>query len=167
EGTLLNSIFRRLISECREFKYGEWSYFDPRFGDIGWFMEEGVFMETVCSFDRFSREITPFLSSFGVAPDVFGELLRYQRFTLLMPGMTHASAEFDYDFYSYFSRALIGERCPLEKKRTRISVKIAEPVSDWKEYALKIMLRGKKKGRPLIVNDRENVEISYPNGEGQ
>ncbi|MBQ9880827.1 MAG: B12-binding domain-containing radical SAM protein [Clostridia bacterium] len=167
EGTLLNSIFRRLISECREFKYGEWSYFDPRFGDIGWFMEEGVFMETVCSFDRFSREITPFLSSFGVAPDVFGELLRYQRFTLLMPGMTRASAEFDYDFYSYFNRALIGERSRLEKKRTRISVKIAEPVSDWKEYALKIMLRGKKKGRPLIVNDRENVEISYPNGEGQ
>lgn len=163
KGTRLNKLFENIKRDCSSFSNGEWSYYNEKFGNIGWFLEEGVFMEIICEFDLFWDEILPFLKSLNIKEEVFTELLKFQRFAIRLPNQEFACEDFKYDFCKYIDN-VIAEYQPLEKRANHIEVRIPNPVYSWRDYARKVMLFAKRRGDTLIINDRRTVNITYKEG---
>ena len=162
EGTLLHELVERLRAWGKDLSKGEWAYVNEKFGDVGWYFDEGLFMEIAANFDRYREEILPFLSGFGIEEDVFRELCRYQFFVIRRVGQTHETGTFRYDFYSYFQTMDAQDFPPLKKRETKLDVAIPDPVDNWFDYGKRVMLFAKKKGATLIVTDPANVTVSYP-----
>lgn len=161
EGTFLNSLFESFRKECSDFSNGEWSYYNEKYGEIGWFLEEGAFLEIVSDYETFWAEIIPFLKSFNIDEEIFEQLVRFQKFVIRLPGQEKVSAEFEYDFYEYFRHAVLPVSKPLEKRCNTIKVNIPAPVYNWKDYARKVMLFAKRRGDTIIINDKKNMVIDY------
>ena len=161
EGVFLHEMLVRFRAWGADLSKGEWAYVNEKFGDVGWYFDEGLFMEIASNYERFWEEIVSFLSGFGIEPSVFGELCRYQRFAIRLLGQKEESARFAYDFYSYFSTTESADYAPLQKRDTVITVTVPQPVDNWFDYGKRVMLFGKKKGAPIRVSDKKNVTVSY------
>lgn len=161
DDTFLNRLFTRLNAMCLDIETGEWTYSDPRFGETGWFLEEGAFMELVYDYDRFWDEITPFLASFGIEDKVYKELLYYQKSIIRLPEQDTVVLELTYDFYHYFLNILTNNYQLLEAKANILTVKIENKVADWKEYAKHIMLFAKRRGDTVITTAQKNIQVEY------
>ncbi len=165
EGTFLNRLFRRFEAECRDLSHGEWTYVSEEFGDIGWYYDEGLFMETAKHYDEFWREIPAFLASLGLEPEMLAELSRFQRTMIRLTNQAHVREHFAYDFVPYFLSALELKPVPLEKRGNTVDIVIPNPVYDWHEYSRKVMLFAKKKSATLLFKDIQNIiEITYDEG---
>ena len=165
ENTFLNELFNRFKEQCSDFSNGEWSYYNEKFGDIGWFLEEGAYMEIVANYDIFWKEIIPFLKEFDIAPEIFDELTKFQKFVIRLPEQEKISCEFKYDFYNYFHNALSQSYKPLEAKKNKIEVDLPNPVYNWKDYARKIVLFAKRRGDTIVINEKKYLTVTY--GENQ
>ena len=161
EGTFLNKLFVSLSTQCSDFSNGEWSYYNEKFGNIGWFLEEGAYMEIVSEFDTFWDEIVPFLKKFNIKEEVFSELLKYQKSVIRLPFQKQVSIELRYDFYRYFNCIVSGEYMPLIKVTNNIRVTIPNPVYSWEDYARQVVLYAKRRGDTIITSDKKYLEIKY------
>jgi putative methyltransferase len=161
DGTFLQRLFARFRSRLSDLSLGEWTYYDPKFGKMGWYYEEGLFMEIASEFETFWDEIMPFLRTFPVPEDVFLQLTAYQKFVVRLVGQKHLCKTFDYDFYTYFENAINMRPTPLQKRKMTIGIDVREPVDSWETYALRVMLYAKKKGATLYTNDKEALSVSY------
>lgn len=162
EGTFIHRLFQRFEAECRDLSHGEWTYVSDEFGDIGWYYDEGLFMEVAKHYEEFWREIPPFLASLGLEARMLEELSRYQKFIIRLTDQEHVTAHFDYDFTPYFLSALEGKQVPLEEKGNTLDIVIPNPVHNWHDYSRKVMLFAKKKSATLLIKDLQNiVTITY------
>lgn len=159
KGTRINQIFERTKKECSDFSNGEWSYYNPKFGEIGWFLEEGIYMEIICEFDSFWNDIIPFLKRFDIEEGIFNELLSFQKFTVRLPNQEKLSKEFEYDFIEYFDKVLYDYN-KLKKSKIRIDITIPNPVYDWKTYAREVMLFAKRRGDTIVINDKRYMNVT-------
>lgn len=159
--TRLNQIFESIHRQCCDLSNGEWTYYSQKFGDVGWYLEEGAFMELISEYELFWEEILPFLKQFELENEIFEELLKYQKFSIKLPRQSFMHSEFQYDFYNYFNRALSDEYMPLEKRKNRIEAVIPNPVQDWEEYGRRVMLYAKKKAGTFVLGDSKNVKLYY------
>ena len=162
EGIFLHEMLVRFRAWGADLSKGEWAYVNEKFGDVGWYFDEGLFMEIAAHYERFWAEILPFLSGFGVPEDVFDELCRYQKFAIRLLGQVKETARFAYDFYTYFATTEPTGYPPLEKRETQLTVTIPEPAVNWFDYGKRVMLFGKKKGAPIRMLDKKNVTATYP-----
>lgn len=162
-GTTLNKVFNDFENLCMDENSGEWTYNDKRFGDYGWFLEEGAYMEFIYAFDDFWVEIMPFLESYKIKKNIFPELLKYQKSIIRLPGMSKVEIELKYDFYNYFISSLTNDRKELKKTKNKLVINIQNPVYNWEDYARVVMLYAKRRGDTIITNDRRNVKIAYLN----
>ncbi len=159
--TFLNRLFSGFRAKCHDLSLGEWTYRNPNFGQIGWYYEEGLFMEVVSEYERFWREILPFLRRYPIPEDVFEQLAAYQKFSVRLPGQTDVSADFDFDFYTYFIDALRMTPTPLQKRKNRVEVAVRDNVDSWDDYVLRIIMYGKKKGATLLTGGYYPVNVTY------
>jgi len=93
----------------------------PGFG--AWHMAEDryIFIRAVLEPERFYGDAAEFLRQFGLEPGLLGQLLRYQRESVLLPGAAEKTLEFEYDFPAYFSAIYgDGKPVPLEKRAVRL-----------------------------------------------
>ena len=161
DGTHLQELFARLNAMCLDIETGEWTYQDARFGETGWFLEEGAFMELVYDYDRFWDEINPFLTSFGIDETLYEELLYYQKSIIRLPGQSTVTLPLKYDLYHYFMNILTNSYSPLEPKENTLTITIDNRVDNWKDYAKIIMLYAKRRGDTVITSAQKNIQISY------
>lgn len=159
DGTFLHKLFLGFEERLRDTVTGDWTYVDKKFGKSGWYFEEASFLELVYAWDVFWVEIMPFLQQLGIPEDIFGEMLRYQKFVIRRPDTVAASAEFSYDFYSYFERIYSSVYSPLARKKCRICFHTEIAVSSWEEYAMKIILGGKRRGETIVTNEKSSIII--------
>ncbi len=161
KGTFLNELFNNFREQCSDFSKGEWSYYNEKFGEIGWFLEEGAFMEIVSDYEVFWNEIIPFLKEFKIDEAIFNELTAFQKFVIRLPKKEKISAEFNYDFYTYFHNALSSNYAPLKERKNIIEVNLPTSVNNWKDYARKVVLFAKRRGDTIIINDKKYLKITY------
>ena len=124
-----------------------------------WSYEEGMFLECIKDYDRFYREILPFLQSLNIDGDVFAGLLSYQKEVLRRPNKNGATVESDHAFCEYFDRIYSGEYRPLEKKHETVVFTELTPFEDWHSYAKNTVWFGRRRGATLYTSDREMYSI--------
>lgn len=140
---------------------GDWTYQKDVFSPIGWYFEEGAFLEMAYAGDSFWNDIIPFLKRFDIDGDIFDALLSYQKEIIRRPGINEAVIESEYDFYNYFERIYEDRYSPLEKKKTVLKIKTEKTITNWAQYAIEIIWYGKRRSATLLTNPRETIEISY------
>ncbi|MEI6579394.1 MAG: radical SAM protein, partial [Eubacteriales bacterium] len=160
-GTLMNDVFIRLGDMCNDCTTGEWTYCDERFGDTGWFLEEGAFLELIYDHKRFWEEIKPFLDSFEIDKDVYKELLNYQQSIIRMPNQKTLELNLSYDYYNYFLDIFTNKYEPLKKIKNKLTMEVDIGVANWKDYAKLVMLYAKRRGDTVITNAKKNVRLDY------
>lgn len=160
ESTVAGKYFRHVREKLSDVENADWTYQDDRFSKIGWFFDEGAFLEFVYAGGLFWAEIEPFLAAFGIESSVFEELFAYQRQIIRLPGSEGTQVVSEYDFFSYFEQDEGGEE-RLLKRKTRLSIIFEKPVANWKDYSREIIWFGKRRSATLVTNPRERIEHVY------
>lgn len=160
EGSLLKNLFEKIHLAHTDIKSGEWTYFDPRFGEIGWYYEEGAFLELVYSFERFTQEIIPFLDTFRIPQGIYKELLSYQFKAIRLPDVNEVGLNLSYNFYDYFQNIQNNRYQKLQKQTNRLEISVPLKVDGWVDYAQRVMLYAKRRGDTIITNNKENLKLS-------
>ncbi|MGI6249255.1 MAG: B12-binding domain-containing radical SAM protein [Acutalibacteraceae bacterium] len=158
--TFLYKLFRKMKDSFYDTETGVWIYRDKKFGDVGWYYEEGGFLELLYNWERFWHEIEPFLSDLPVPENVFSELLLYQKFIIRRPGIFSDTQEFAFDFQSYFNRIYSARFSPLEDLSCRLDMNTGIRTTSWEDYAKKIILGGKRRGETLLINEKNCIKTS-------
>jgi len=159
DGTLLNEIMVKIRDIANDCTTGEWTYTNHKFGEIGWFLEEGLFLELVADYERFSAEILPFIRKWNIDSEIEKHLISYQKFVIRLPEQETVTGDFEYDFYHYFKGIFSFNPCALEKRRNRITVSIPNPVYNLEDYATKVVLYAKRRGDTIITSAERDLTI--------
>lgn len=154
---LLEDMRRRMA----DIEKGDWTFQKDVFSKIGWYFEEGAFLDMAYRSDEFWSEIEPFLKSFGLENDVYASLLDYQKSIIRRPMINSTVIDSDYDFYSYFENVYAAQYTPLAAKRTRLTIETEKQITDWAQYAIEIIWFGKRRSATLVTNPREKITLEY------
>lgn len=136
---------------------GPLTLIDRRFGDITWPLEEAVFLLCLFDNDVFYAEIEPFLRQYGVEPELFDELMRWQKAVVLRPDNNHARLHVHYDFKKYFDNILANTYGKLEEKESVCRFTTPFVCETWPDYAKVIVWYGRRNGRMLYSSQPNTI----------
>ncbi|MDD6276780.1 MAG: cobalamin-dependent protein [Clostridia bacterium] len=154
-GKMLDDYYGKLVHSFE----GEWNYTNPDFGDVVWSYEEGMFLECIKNYDRFNREIMPFLESLGIEKDIFDGLLTYQREVLRRPFKNGGRIKSEYAFNEFFDSIYSGNYQPLQRKEETVTFTELTPYDNWHDYAKNVVWFGRRRGATLYTSDREMYKV--------
>ena len=157
-----DTAFSRTFSTFRD-KYehslaGDWNYYNPAFGHITWFFEEGAFLEAISDIDRCIESLRPFLEPYFEDKDVFEELLRYDLFLLRKPEAEKQEMFFNYDFQEYFQCFAQGKRKPLNQTGLKLSIVTETVFEDFQSFAKNTVWFGRRRGMTMYHHEEIKAE---------
>ncbi len=161
ESRYICSLFRMIEHRTFDAEHLEWCYQNDRFSKVGWYFEEGIFLDIAYNFDTYVKEISDFVSSLGIDEEICREMFRYQCGILRMPGQKKVTVESAFDFYTYFENIYEDKYSPLEKKHTVLTVVPEKDIDSWDVYAREIIWYGKRRSATLLTNPRDHKELKY------
>ncbi len=154
----INSVFHKLYLRKADTKKADWTYQNDEYGKIGWYFEEGAFLELLHDNDQFWAEIKPFLQTLEIDNDLFEMLFEYQKQIINLPGKDYVEIVSDFAFYPYFAALTNGEDAKLKKVKNKLCLKPEKPTDSWQSYAKEVIWYGKKNGATLLTNMPKNIE---------
>ncbi len=152
-------LFEEIRWKTEHTKESDWCYQKDIFSKVGWYFEEGIFLDLIYNRDIFWREIEDFVKSLGIDEKIFKQLFEYQKSVLRLPGTKQLSIASDYDFYNYFENIYDDCYQPLSKKKTVLNITLEKQIDTWSDYAREIIWFGKRRSATLCTNSREKIEI--------
>ncbi len=159
EKSYLYSLFDMIREKTRDTEYSDWCYQNDIFSPVGWYFEEGAFLDMAYNKEKYTREIKGFVDSLGIEEDIKESLFRYQNDIIRYPGQEIITVESDYDFYNYFENIYEDNYKPLENKRIKLTIELEKKIYDWAKYAREIIWFGKRRSATLCTNPREKIEF--------
>jgi len=151
--TLLGDAMARMEQNFNDFAQGKESQplQIPGFS-FGRMVEDMYFFSrAVLEMDRFYKGAAAFLEQFGLEPDLFAQLLRYQRESIVLPGMAEKTLDFGYDFPAYFSAIYDGHPVPLQRKAVRLRFSSPFDLSTIEKYYNVIVRLGRYTSQSLYA----------------
>lgn len=163
--TICGKIYATFYKIFSDFLKGDamLSYFNPTFGDITWYAEEGIFLETVYHIEEFFRDIELFISSYDLPEDVAKDLIRYQINMINIPGRDRIEFNLNYDFDSYFSAISDNGYKHLRKIKNNAAITNSKSYDNWNDYAREIVWFGRKIGRTYFSKSNSDIAVKYEN----
>lgn len=161
ETKYIYELFEMIRRKQDDTEKAEWYYQNDTFSTVGWYFEEGVFLDLVYHSEVFWKEIYDFLASLGIEKDVFENLFNYQKSIIRMPHQRALEIESDYDFYEYFENACTNNRQPLKKKKNLLKIELKKQIDEWDVYAKEIIWYGKRRSATLCTNPGEKITVEY------
>ncbi len=155
QNTVFGKVLSRYEEKLADSLDGDWNYYNPAFGNIVWFFEEGMFLECMYNYDTFEDEIEPFLRSLNIDRNVFDELKKYQKAVLRKPNKAGEVLTTQYNFTEYFDGIYAGDYHPLENKSVTVEFKETRMFEDWYSFAKNIVWFGRRKGATMYTSDKE------------
>ena len=159
KNSYLYSLFDMIREKTRDTEYSDWCYQNDIFSPVGWYFEEGAFLDMAYNKEKYTREIKGFVDSLGIEEDIKESLFRYQNDIIRYPGQEIITVESDYDFYNYFENIYEDNYKPLENKRIKLTIELEKKIYDWAKYAREIIWFGKRRSATLCTNPREKIEF--------
>lgn len=163
ENSYLYSLFNMIREKTRDTEYSDWCYQNDIFSKVGWYFEEGAFLDMAYNKEKYIKEIKGFVDSLGINESIKESLFRYQNDIIRYPGQEIITVESDYDFYNYFESIYENNYKPLEKKSIRLIIELEKKIYDWAKYAREIIWYGKRRSATLCTNAREKITVEFFN----
>jgi radical SAM superfamily enzyme YgiQ (UPF0313 family) len=140
---------------------GKLLYQEDKFGKIFWALEEGLFLNIAYGLDVFYAEIEDFLRGYQVDKHLYNELLNYQKSIIVVPNKTEVTLQLDFDFYDYFTKALVNIKGPLTRRKNTMTLQDEGIPADWCEYGIQYVWYGKRESKTLFTSKPKSVSIVY------
>ena len=112
-------------------------------GDIVWDDYEYVALQIIAAQDTFYAEVTPYLQTFGIAQDVFDDLMSYQRSVIRTPAPQTSRLRLHYDIHGFLSDAYVNDLHPLQKKEHTLVLRDTQPMQNWKTFGKQVIWYGR------------------------
>lgn len=162
-GTLGYEVFTEIHALVQKMISGENSqyYYDLRYGDVKWYLDEGAFFRFTSDIDRFYEEISIFLNSFQIDKNTFEQLLDYQKQIIRVPGSKSFSLTLDYDFYHYMLNSMNNSYRPLQMIKNTVTITPTDSFADLAEYAREVVWYGRRLGKSLHTSEPECIKVDY------
>ncbi|MEE1012479.1 MAG: hypothetical protein U0L11_10670 [Acutalibacteraceae bacterium] len=154
-------LFNMIRSKTEDTENSDWCYQSDIFSKVGWYFEEGAFLDMAYNSDIFWQEIKGFVDSLGIDEDIRNALFDYQKSIIRLPDQETVVVESDYDFYNYFENIYEDKYSSLKKQKNKLVIELEKKVDSWAVYAREIIWFGKRRSATLCTNPREKIELSY------
>ena len=151
-------LFNMIRSKTEDTENSDWCYQKDIFSKVGWYFEEGAFLDMAYNADKLWNDLADFIGSLGIEKDISDALLDYQKSIIRLPNQETVVVESDYDFYNYFENIYEDKYSPLKKQKTRLNIELEKKVDSWAVYAREIIWYGKRRSATLCTNPREKIE---------
>ncbi len=151
--TFIKSITDRVCRSLDGFLEGKGNlgFSDEALGDVYWQFQEGQFFFAVTELEQFFEEIKDFSEIFNPDPEVFDDVLRYQKEMMVTPYSKERTVEFRYNWKKYFEDICdTSVRNPIQET-LRLHFR-NENFADLCDYAEKIVWKGKRQRKMLALN---------------
>ena len=119
ETKYIYKLFNMIKSKTEDTRNSDWCYQNDIFSKVGWYFEEGAFLDMAYNSNIFWQEIGGFIDSLGIEEKVKTALFEYQKSIIRLPDQETPIIESDYDFYNYFENIYKMEYAPLKKQKNR------------------------------------------------
>lgn len=129
--------------------HGTLTYYDEKFGDLTWPLEEGLFLQIVFENEKFYNEVKDFLNTYCIDEKIFKDLIIYQKNVIKRPGAAKTVLSFNYDFASYFSKIYENSYTGLSEEKTQTEIQGVSFSEDWPGFAKEIVWFGRKGGKMI------------------
>lgn len=133
---------------------------EENFGNLLWPLEEMVFLKIAMAHELFYNEIEVFLKQYFDNSDkdnfVFGELIKYQKNVLKLPGRQDVTLEFENKYFDYFNRIYVNDYKPLVEEKNKMQITNSHIPSNWEKYAREVVWYGRRGG--IIFNDKIKIK---------
>lgn len=161
ETKYIYKLFEKIRHDTNDTAHSDWCYQNDIFSKVGWYFEEGIFLDLAYNFDEYKKDIRGFISSLGIEKDIADELFKYQCGIIRKPGQTKVTVTSGYDFYTYIENIYENKYAPLEKKKTELTIYPAKEINTWDVYAREIIWYGKRRSATLLTNPFDRKELRY------
>lgn len=146
------NIFPDIFSKISNVKNGinEQYFYDDKFGDVYWPMDEGAFLKIVENYEEYFSDIRAYLTGIYGADDEFLEVLEFQKACVRLPRLFFREKTFSCNFVEYFEAAL--ENSPIELKKSDCIIK-TDDVSEYEkfsDYAREIVWFGRRNQKTTL-----------------
>lgn len=155
----LGIIWRDIKSRFDNSLKGSWQYYNPKFGDITWAYEEGVFLEAAFNWNDSFEELMPYLRRFNVSDSIFEDLLTFQKMIIRRPHDTEKKAVFEYNLPKYFESIFEKNEPILDNKKTELNIYPQKKYSDWNRYARECVWYGRRKEAALYHKNEYSYDV--------
>lgn len=115
----------------------------PLCGEGTWDDHEYVVLNAIENMEQFYADTIPFLQDFGIATDVFKDLLLYQKTIIRKPFEEEKIISFNYDIHSFLSDVYINNYSPLQKKKNSLKMRDSSVMYDWVSFGKFVIWYGK------------------------
>ncbi len=112
-------------------------------GDIVWDESEYMVLNVLWQFDLFYEEMLPFLKSYGIAEDVFEDLLSYQKAVIRRPGDEMHELSLNYDVHRYVENIYENKHAPLQMRPHSLIVRDSKVYDNWQDFAKFVVWYGR------------------------
>ncbi len=112
-------------------------------GDMVWDDNEYLVLNMISNIDKFYEDVIPYLKSFGIADDIFADLLAYQSGIVRKPFEEERTAELSYDIHKYLSDVYVNNYSPLKEKKHTLIMKDGAPSLDWQHFGKFVIWYGR------------------------
>jgi len=163
-GGVCGEVFRAMEAVYDSFleKGTELSYTNSLFGNITWFPEEGAFLEFVLKSERFYAEISDFLRVYPMEPEIFNDLLHYQKNIVKKPGLNGFRIDLQYDWHRYFADNNRSGSMNPQREATVIHIHDPGNPAVWEDYARENVWYGRRAGKTLFSDNICRIETGLP-----
>ena len=155
ESVFIKSIISLISDTVDKFlnKNGNLYFADERFGPIYFSFEEGIFLSAAAEKTVFYDEISEFIKFNFESNEEIEDLITYQKNIIITPGDKDCTAEFSYDWRSFFEMYFLKDNSHPEKRLNTVLFCGCETDS-FTEYARKYVWYGKR-SQKMIANVKE------------
>lgn len=155
KGTLCYEVFEEIKNSLQKVLSGDGSLVisDDVFGDVAWPFEEYAFLRMAYETERFYSETKAFLKQLSIPPDLFDDLMTYQKNILKLPGKSQVSFSLNYDLHSFFEKILKGKIGKISRQENTIEINEAVGPISWPDYARYIVWYGRKDSRNIYTKE--------------
>ncbi len=129
--------------------YGESTFYDEKFGDLTWPLEEGLFLQVIYEYKNFYKEIEVFLKKFKIDERLLNDLLVYQKHVIKRPGAVDTVLDLQYDFATYYSKIYENLYTNLNEEPSKIQISGTVLPESWPDFAKEIVWFGRKGGKMI------------------
>lgn len=159
--SVAGKVFGNIKERLENTDLADWTYKNSKFGENGWYFDEGAFLEIIDNFDLFWEEIFPFVNSFDISDEVLKDLLTYQRAVVRRPTLVVDIIKLNYDLKAYFDKIYLGEESQLEERSNIVNFNPKLVFKTFEEYAKYVAWYNKRKGASVITSDPNAVSVEY------
>lgn len=163
--TFIGKIFKqfRLKYEMSLNGSGFEIYENELFGKTQFNLQDGAFLEIMCSYDEFYSEIASFIGSLSDNIVINNEMIEFQKMIIRKPCNRVEHRTFSFDWLNFYKKLIEGKSISLEKESIKFSVLKTCEYDDWISYAEAIVIKGRRIGKSIILNDINAYTFEYTN----